>query len=598
MGVSQSYMLEAGAQAPLERYEACKSMARGYAAEAATDSARLARARAFCGLVLQSLWQEHATPLKSRMAPAKAPADQVASRLTKEAKELAASAGKVIALFPVADAGYLVGSIYTVMLPPGYRSEVGAYYTPPPLVSRLLQRAESAGFDFSAGNVIDPACGGGAFLAPTALKMVDAMRQKGASDDWIFAAIGQRLRGIEIDPFAAWMSHTLLELSLLPLCKSVGKRLPQKIITVGDALDQKESQTFGLVIGNPPYGRVKLSPAMRNKFKRSLFGHANLYGVFTDLAVRLCRKGGVIAFVTPTSFLGGQYFMALRELLSNVTHPASFDFISNREGVFDDVLQETLLACFRKEVGAVGTEVSLLVPKGLDSASVEPLAVVNPTFDSGPWIIPRSKAGANLLGNLNKVNSRLADLGFRVSTGQLVWNRHKSQLRDAPGEGVKPLIWAESVSEGKFRFTYQRRGHQSYLKVIKGQDFLVVDKECVLVQRTTSKEQDKRLQCAVLPQEFIDQAGGVVVENHLNMIIPLADNDGQIRAETISALLNSKVVDEIFRCISGSVAVSAYELGSLPLPSAEQLLDLQKAIRKGYSRKNIEARIAAYYGGA
>src|SRR5690606_5401092 len=131
-----------------------------------------------------------------------------------------------------------------------------------------------------------------------------------------------------------------------------------------------------------PYGRVKLSPVMRNKFKRSLFGHANLYGVFTDLAVRLCRKGGVIAFVTPTSFLGGQYFMALRELLSNVTHAASFDFISNREGVFDDVLQETLLACFRKETGTVGTEVSLLIPKGLDSASVEALAVVNPVFDS------------------------------------------------------------------------------------------------------------------------------------------------------------------------------------------------------------------------
>lgn len=597
MGVSQRYHLEASACGPLERYEACKFMARGYAAEARTDSVRLARARAFCCLVLHSLWQVHAGLLKSRMGPPRSPVSHGAHRITKEAKELAASAGEIIAQFPVADAGYLVGSIYTVMLPPSYRSQVGAYYTPPPLVSRLLEQAESAGFDFSTGNVIDPACGGGAFLAPTAMRMADSMRQKGGSDEWIFAAISQRLRGIEIDPFAAWMSHTLLELSLLPLCKSVGKRLPQKLIVIGDALEQKTHETFGLVIGNPPYGRVKLSLAMRNKFKRSLFGHANLYGLFTDLAVRLCRQGGVIAFVTPTSFLGGQYFMALRELLSNVARPASFDFISDREGVFDDVLQETLLACFRKEVETRSAEVSLLVPNGLHSASVQHLSVISPVFDSAPWIIPRSKYGAALLGNLGMMGTRLSDVGFRVSTGQLVWNRHKSQLRSAPGDGVKPLIWAESVFDGEFRFSYQRRSHQSYIKVESGQEFLIVDKECVLVQRTTSKEQDKRLQCAVLPQRFINKACGVVVENHLNMVIPEAHSEVKVGAKTICALLNSRVVDEIFRCISGSVAVSAYELGNLPLPSVNQLIELQQAIKKGFSKDSIEALITKYYGG-
>ena len=38
-------------------------------------------------------------------------------------------------------------------------------------------------------------------------------------------------------------------------------------------------------------------------------------------------------------------------------------------------------------------------------------------------------------------------------------------------------------------------------------------------------------------------------------------------ATTIAALLVSAVLDEAFRCISGSVAVSAAELEALPLPA-------------------------------
>ena len=44
---------------------------------------------------------------------------------------VALETGKLIAQFPVEDAGFLIGSIYTVMLPSALRSTLGAYYTPP-----------------------------------------------------------------------------------------------------------------------------------------------------------------------------------------------------------------------------------------------------------------------------------------------------------------------------------------------------------------------------------------------------------------------------------------------------------------------------------
>jgi adenine-specific DNA-methyltransferase len=87
---------------------------------------------------------------------------------------------------------------------------------------------------------------------------------------------------------------------------------------------------------------------VRARFKRSLYGHANLYGVFTELAIQFAKTGGVIAYVTPTSFLAGEYFKALRSLLASYARPVNIDFVSVRRGVFDDALQETMLATYRK----------------------------------------------------------------------------------------------------------------------------------------------------------------------------------------------------------------------------------------------------------
>ena len=119
---------------------------------------------------------------------------------------------------------------------------------------------------------------------------------------------------------------------------------------VAEDADTREEDLgrFDLVIGNPPYGRVTPDPMRRAFFQRSVYGHANLYGVFTDIALRWTKPGGVIAYLTPTSALGGQYFVALRKLLAKEAPPVAIDFVHARKGVFEDVLQETLLALYQR----------------------------------------------------------------------------------------------------------------------------------------------------------------------------------------------------------------------------------------------------------
>lgn len=575
----------------LARYHAHKVDARKLAESISDDDTRISYARSFCSKIIESYWLQlcktNNTKIKLKHSP------EASEKIPSGAALLANEIGALIADFPVEDAGYLIGSVYTVMLPSIFRASLGAYYTPPPLVSRLLDMAEAAGFDFSKGTAIDPACGGGAFLAPIATRMARSMDK--ASPREVLDSISSRLRGIELDPFAAWMSKAILEASIMPLCVNAKKRLPS-LITVNDALRETGFGEFDLVIGNPPYGKVKLSKDMRETYSRSLYGHANLYGLFTDLSLRLSKPGSVIAYLTPTSFLGGQYFKSLREVLSSECSVSAIDFVSDRHGVFDGVLQETLLTTYKKKKSSAKTKISLLVPKGLNSATSEPIGSIKSPKTDDPWVLPRTAKDVGFVSNLSLMPTRLRDIGYSVSTGQLVWNRHKEQLRKKPAKDTLPLVWAESVTSDGFNPQPKRRGHAPFIAVDKKQAHLITETSCVLLQRTTAKEQRRRIIAALIPQDYLDQSGGAVIENHLNIVHKNADLPSEIKPETICTLLNSPTVDRAFRAISGSVAVSAYELNAMPLPTKEQITELQKLINDGSSQDKLDYKISCFYG--
>jgi adenine-specific DNA-methyltransferase len=184
---------------------------------------------------------------------------------------------------------------------------------------------------------------------------------------------------------------------------------------------------------------------------------------------------------------------------------------------------------------------------------------------------------------------RLRDYGYEVSTGPLVWNRHKQQLTSRPGKGALPLIWAECVTaNGSFVFRADKKNHQPYFTPVNGDDWLISRKPCVLLQRTTAKEQNRRLIAAELPRKLLSEHGGVVIENHLNMIRPI-NGAPTIPPKVLSIFLNTDAVDKAFRCLSGSVAVSAYELEALPLPPPESLAAIVKLVAAGADRAAIES---------
>lgn len=574
--------------------EAGRVMSRALAVASPAED-RLSFARAF-GYRLVMAWWQTLTATDVRPLPMRAPLQAFTPHeLPEPVGSLADSIGRATAEFDPESAAYQIGLAYTGMLPPEHRATHGIYYTPPSLTARLIAQASEAGVDWTRARVLDPACGGGAFLTPVAQQIINALPD--CSPQILLKNIGTRLRGYEIDPFGAWLSQVALDAVLLPLSRQTGRHLPV-VVTICDSLKKSPPrERFDLVIGNPPYGRIRLEPEDRARFKRSLYGHANLYGLFTDMALRHTKPGGVIAYVTPTSFLGGEYFKNLRALLGRDAPPATFDFVSVRKGVFDDVLQETMLATYRRGARPGPVVTHEIAPTNGNCLTVTDAGTVAlPADPSQPWILPRNPLQASLVARLTEMTHRLADWGYTVSTGPLVWNRHKDQLAHRPGRNRRPLIWAEAVtSEGRFSFRAEKKNHAPYFEVRKGDDWLIVDTPCVLLQRTTAKEQARRLIAACLTEPFLAEHGGsVVVENHLNMVRPIVENP-PVAPSALAAFLNSAAADRAFRCVSGSVAVSAYELEALPLPAPEELEELTRLVRSRASRDRIEDACAWLY---
>lgn len=188
-------------------------------------------------------------------------------------------------------------------LAPARRRALGAYFTPRAVVERVLDLLEPH-LPPGALTVVDPACGGGAFLAA-------------AADRWPRATV----LGIELAPDVAAAARARL-----------GARAT---IVDGSALDPVVLQrvralvppgSFEVWLGNPPWnGRsaVLQTPTERARLE-ALLDEAPAKGqslrddfaFFLLVAARHLAGRGVLALLTPASLLDAYLYAPLRRTLS------------------------------------------------------------------------------------------------------------------------------------------------------------------------------------------------------------------------------------------------------------------------------------------
>ncbi len=240
-------------------------------------------------------------------------------------------------------------------------------------------------------------------------------------------------------------------------------------------------------------------------------------------------------------------------------------FVQSRGGVFSGVLQETCIATFTR--GSRPRLTRIAVANG----AVHPVARVPVQRTSSPWLLPRRAEDAPVAAAAALMPATLADLGWRASTGPLVWNRRSDDLHARKGRDRYPVLWGADLATGAV-VKHRSRRSLRWLATTSDRDrkTMVQTQPAVLVQRTTAPEQTRRLVVADLSPAVLTQwGGGVVVENHVNVLRP--SGVPVVPRATLARVLATPTLDRVMRSIAGSVAVSAYELAALRFPPATQV---------------------------
>lgn len=462
-------------------------------------------------------------------------------------------------------ADYAIASIYAILMSHARRKTLGAYFTPPHLVDHLLRRMGKLGMDISHHKMRDPAAGGAAFLVPLARRMVAEWRNEGISERGIVTLLRRRLLGTEIDRGLADIANALLRRMLVRewgFRPSIVKDL--EIVRRANALVRRTVlEPTDHEVGNPPYRRLSIHEhmAMHRRFGDIASGRLNLYAMFMRRAVAEVPAGGLVGHIVPASFLGGPEFSAFRRRLLELAEVLVVDLVDQRSGVFVDATQDACFIVLRRRDKEVKDEEcwassGILHTNGHFVAAAD----MHLTSDGTAWHLPGPEA---------QFTATLEDWGYRASVGYLVPYRQATRMHDRPAKGRMPLIWAKAVGQdGSFDHS---RGVSSkragWVSVPPNAPYVVRD-PCVVVQRTSSRDQRRRVVAAAVPDAFMRQHGGLVGENHVLLLVR-SRPDAPPPAALAQALNNPLVSQAMNRvCRSASIPVCAIKGLRLPPPKS------------------------------
>lgn len=256
----------------------------------------------------------------------------------------------------------VVSSIYEQLLEENQRRDA-AYYTPRPLVDLVLDEVMPWD-DQGVRRVLDPSCGSGIFLAEAFRRMAyrhTVVEGNAPSFEYLANLLTSSLFGVDMSEAAIGVAAFGLYLALLehvdpPTAWREG-RLPTLVgrnLLVSDffAPHVLASQTFDLVVGNPPW-QSKLSPPAARYVKGRAIGVADqqIALAFLWRSVEMLSEGGVIGMVLPA-----------KALLHNKSTPAE----SARRDLFTKLDVDTVLdlSPLRKAMfGAAVSPASIIVAR-------------------------------------------------------------------------------------------------------------------------------------------------------------------------------------------------------------------------------------------
>lgn len=200
-------------------------------------------------------------------------------------------------------------------------AENGEVFTRPWVVELILDLSGyTADRDLATQQVVEPACGAGAFLGPIVDRLMASCERHGRD---ITEAAGA-IHAFDLVQTNVDESRRLIERRLLAhgVERQSADLLGRTWVTQGDfLLTDHGGQQADYVLGNPPYIRLENLPADRNAAYRqacpTMRGRSDIFVGFIELGLRLLAPSGVLAFIVADRWMRNQYGANLRSLVAD-----------------------------------------------------------------------------------------------------------------------------------------------------------------------------------------------------------------------------------------------------------------------------------------
>src|SRR5215472_12732124 len=198
-----------------------------------------------------------------------------------------------------------VAGWYEASLPSRERKRRGHFSTPPLLVERILDACGYLpGSDLACIRVLDPACGGGNFLAAAARRLLAFAGLRGLDQAAQIGLVKRNLWGFDPDPVACFLAEMQLRAAIQETWNSQETPLHDHVLQVhqADCLAFPWAPCVDLFVANPPYLAAKnidLSGYQSTQQR----GQADTYLLFLGCVLQVVRPGGWIGLVLPDPVL-------------------------------------------------------------------------------------------------------------------------------------------------------------------------------------------------------------------------------------------------------------------------------------------------------
>ncbi len=342
---------------------------------------------------------------------------------------------------------------------------------------------------------------------------------------------------------------------------------------------QEATEKFDLVIGNPPYLKIAKDAPEAKAMPDVCYGAPNLYFLFASMSLFNLKDDGEMVYIIPRSWTSGAYFTKFREKF--LTHGAleHIHLFVSRDKVFDkeSVLQETIILKVRKSTVAPKTVVVSSTQSNADFSHIVHFEAPYSTVVSGDAYyvyLVTNEDEVKTLKAINQWDDTLISLGLKMKTGLTVDFRNKDVLKDEESHDTVPMFAAHHLKDGKVHFPIGREG-EFILNERPG--LLQSNENYLFVKRFTSKEEHRRLQCAVYIARKYSKYKEISTQNKLNFICGQRSLSECV-VYGLYVLFNSTLYDRYYRILNGSTQVNSTEINSVPVPPMSTIESMGKML--------------------